>query len=60
MHPYGVELVTQARMAELIGEADRARAVASRPWSHPWRRGLGILERIGRRVNRRRLRDVAI
>ena len=60
MHPYGIELLAQARVADLIGEADRARAVPTRLWAGPWRRGLGVFERIGRRVDRRRIRDVAI
>lgn len=56
MHPYGIEQVTEGRIAELIGQADRARAAASQR-GHRWR-GREVLERIGRRLEWRRPRPV--
>ena len=60
VHPYMVEQVAEARVTELIDEAESARVaarVAAR--RRPRRRGLGIARRITRRVDRRRLRDLA-
>ena len=60
MHPYMVEQVAEAKVTELIDEAEGARLaarVAAR--RGPRWRGLGIARRITRRMERRRLRDLA-
>lgn len=60
MHPYGVERLARTRLAELAAEAERARLARFAPWRPRGRRGLGVPERIGRRIDRRRLRDLAL
>lgn len=60
MHPYGVEQLAEAKVAELVGEADAARFAARAARWCGRRRGLGIARRITRRMERRRLRDLAI
>ncbi|MFP5351015.1 MAG: hypothetical protein ACLGIB_00415 [Actinomycetota bacterium] len=58
MHPFVVERLAEAKLAQLIVEADAAR-IAARRGRGTRRRGLGIAERITRRRDRRRARDLA-
>lgn len=60
MHPYGIERLAGSRLAELAAEADRARLARIGRWHQRRRRGLRMPDRIGRRIERRGLRDLAI
>ena len=59
MHPFGVEQLAEAKVTELIEEAESARRAARVDRRRPRRRGLGIAERITRRLDRRRMKDLA-
>ena len=61
MHPFGVEQLAEAKVSVLMEEAEAERKAARvRRVGRPRRRGVGIAQRITRRVDRRRLRDLAI
>lgn len=60
MHPYGVERLAASRLAELAAEAERSRLARIGRWRPRARRGLRMPDRIGRRIDRRGLRDIVI
>lgn len=59
MHPYAIQWLTGSKVGEFIRAADSARLAAQMPREVLRRRGLGIAERFTRRLERRRVRDVA-